>query len=54
MTNKKKSNYSFLDLFRDTNHICLEQGDCDECPKNLEGRCMYTEQLLQVVGLTLE
>ena len=49
MTNKNKSYYSFLDLFRDTKHICLEQKDCDECPKNLDGRCMYAEQLFECV-----
>ena len=48
MTNKNKSDYSFWDLFRDTNHMCLEQGDCDECPKNLDSRCMYVEQLLSI------
>ena len=48
MTNKNKSDYSFWDLFRDTKHICLEQKDCDECPKNLDGRCMYVEQLLSI------
>ena len=52
MTNKNKSDYSFLDLFRDTKHICVM--NCDEFPKNLDGRCMYVEQLLKTVGLTLE
>ena len=47
MTNKNKSDYSFWDLFRDTKHICVM--NCDECPKNLDGRCMYVEQLFECV-----